>query len=110
MATRPRVGWDWAAVTAAVIAALMAGAYVLVIRAQGDPPVAWFLAGLISAAGLSIYGAARTAPWRGVALWMAGMILVVFGWLGILSIGLPILTAGGFALAAAARSRDRIST
>jgi hypothetical protein len=85
----------------------MAIVYVLVIRQQGDQPAAWFLGGMGVCALLSSYGAARSAPRRVWALVASSTILIVFGILAILSIGLPILVAGIFAVVAVVRSGDR---
>ncbi|GII57262.1 hypothetical protein Pth03_56510 [Planotetraspora thailandica] len=101
-----RDGWDPLAAIAALIALVMMGLYVGLILQQGDQAVAWFLGGLAAAALLAIYGAARAAPRRGLALAVAGTVLTVLGILGILSIGLPILGAGVLALVAAARSQQ----
>ena len=67
---------------------------------------AWFVAGLAAAAFLSVYGVARAAPRRALALLASGVVMTVLGFLAILSIGLPILGAGVLALVAAARTRD----
>jgi hypothetical protein len=100
-----RDGWDPLAAIAALIALVMMVLYVGLVRQQGDQVVAWFLGGLAAAAALSIYGAARAASRRGLALAVSGAVLTVLGVLGILSIGLPILVAGVLALVAAARSQ-----
>ncbi|MFD0745633.1 hypothetical protein ACFQ1L_30275 [Phytohabitans flavus] len=82
----------------------MIGVYIGVIRQQGSQVVAWFVAGMAAAALLSIYGAVRAAPWRGLALAASGLLMAALGFLGILSIGFPILCAGVLALVAAALS------
>lgn len=110
MAFGSRTGWDLLAAIAAVIALVMLGVYVGVITAQGGHMAVWFLAGLAAAALLSIYGAARAAPRRGLALVVSGAALMVLGFLGILSIGFPILCAGVLALVAAIRSRQGART
>ena len=104
MAFDVRRRWDLVAASAAVIALLMAAAYLALIGAQGGPAALWFVAGLAVSAALAGYGARRAAPRRTPALAVAGAILVALGLLGILSIGLPILAAGVLALIAAARA------
>lgn len=99
-----RNGWDLLAAIAAVIALIMIGLYIGVISQQGGQVAAWFLVALAAAALLSIYGVARAAPRRGLALTVSGVVMAVLGLLGILSIGLPILGAGVLALIAAARA------
>ena len=103
MTSRWRTAVDPLAATAAATAALMAGLYLGVIAQQGGGPAIWFVTGLVLAAALATHGAFRTARGRRVTLAVAGLILVPFGILGILSIGLPVLVAGVLALVAAAR-------
>lgn len=98
-------GYDLAAAIAAVIALIMTGLYLGVIAAQGGHVAVWFVVGLVTAAILSIYGAARAAPRRGLALAVSGVLMMALGFLGLLTIGFPILVAGVLALVAAARSR-----
>jgi hypothetical protein len=102
MAFGVRNRWDLLAAIAAVIALIMIGLYIGLISQQGDHVAAWFLAGLASATLLSIYGALRAAPWRGLALAGSGVVMAVLGFLSILSIGFPIFCAGVLALVAAA--------
>ncbi|MFU8871652.1 hypothetical protein [Micromonospora sp. SL4-19] len=104
MASRRWQGWDPLAAVAAVIALIMIGLYVGLIGQQGGEVAVWFLAGLAAAALLSGYGVARAAPRRELALALSGLVMAVLGLLGILTIGCPILIAGGLALVAAARS------
>jgi hypothetical protein len=99
-----RKSWDLLAAVVAVIALIMIGLYIGLIRGQGGQVAAWFLAGLAAAALLSIYGVARVAPRRGLALAVSGAVMTVLGFVSILSIGLPILVAGVLALVAAARA------
>jgi hypothetical protein len=98
---------DRGAVIGAFIVGVMTGTYVWQMGRQGDHPVAWFLGGLLVSALLGIYGAAQSAPGRGAALAISGILLIVLGVLGIYSIGLPILVAGALILSAAARTRRR---
>jgi hypothetical protein len=96
-------GWDtWAAVPA-VIALVMIGVYIALIRQQGDHLAAWFVAGLAAAALLALYGVARAAPYRRSALAVSGAVMVVLGVLSLPSIGFLILAAGVLALVATAR-------
>jgi hypothetical protein len=104
MTPRWRSGWDPLAATAVAIALVMLVFYVALIRQQEDQPAVWFVAGLALAVVLAAYGVNRAAGQRTPALATAGMIMVVFGVLGILSIGLPVLVAGVLALVAAVRS------
>ena len=104
MSSGRRSDWDLAAVIAAVIGLIMIGLYIGLMSQQGGQVAAWFLAGLATAALLSIYGAARTAPRRGLALAVSGVVMVVLGLLSILSIGFPIFVAGVVALVGAARA------
>ncbi len=104
MNTGRRSDWDLLAAIAAVIALVMIGLYIGLITQQGGQVAAWFLAGLAAAALLSIYGAARAAPRRGVGLAVSGVVMVVLGLLSILSIGFPIFVAGVVALVSAARA------
>ena len=104
MSSGRRNDWDLVAAIAAVIAVIMIGLYFGLISQQGGQVAAWFLAGLAAAALLSIYGAARTAPRRGLALAVSGVVMVALGLLTILSIGFPILVAGVVALVGAVRA------
>jgi hypothetical protein len=100
---RPNV-WDPLPAIAAVIALIVIGLYVGLIRQQGGQVVAWFVAGLAGAAVLSVYGVVRSAPRRGLALALSGVVMALLGLLAILSIGCPVLVAGVLALVAAARA------
>jgi hypothetical protein len=102
-----RKGWDLVAVIAAVIALVMIGVYIGLIRQQGGPVAGWFVVALAAAAILAVYGVARTAPWRRGALAVSGVVMAVLGFLSILSIGFPILCAGVLALVAAVRPAAR---
>jgi hypothetical protein len=96
---------DLLAAAAAAAAAAMAVVYVAVAHAQGDTPLAWVLAVLVAAAVANAYGAARTAPRRARVLLVAGIALVLLGWLAILTIGIPILASGALAIVASFRAR-----
>ena len=109
MTSGRRNGLDFLAAIAAVIALIMIGLYLGLIAQQGGKVAVWYLAGLALAALLAIYGVARAAPMRVPVLVVSGVMMVVLGFLGILSIGLPILVAGALALLAAARSPRRVS-
>lgn len=98
MSSGSRDGWDLAAVIAAAIPLVMIGFYLGLVRQQGGPIAVWFVVGLAAAALLSTYGAARSAPRRRLALAVAGVVMVALGFLGLLTIGLPILVAGVIAL------------
>jgi hypothetical protein len=83
----------------------MLGLYLALIRHQGDEGVAvWFVVGLAAAALLSIYGIARRAPGRRLALIVSGVVMVLLGIAGLLTIGLPVILAGVIALVAASRA------
>jgi hypothetical protein len=107
MASEARNDWDLLAAIAAIIALIMAGVYLWLIRVQGGQVVLWFIVGLAVAALLSMYGVRRAAPLRRLALAMSGVTLSVLGILGLLSIGFPLLVAGVLALIAAALA-DRV--
>jgi hypothetical protein len=109
MTSGERNGWDVLAAIPAVIALIMIGLYIGLMSQQGGHMAAWFLAGMAAAAILSIYGVARAAPWRGLALAVSGVVMAVLGFLSILSIGLPILCAGVLALVAAARAASAVA-
>ena len=68
--------------------------YVSLMRSQGDDPLAWVLAVLGVAAVLALYAASPGASLGPAALSVSGMLLILFGVLGIFSIGLPLLVAG----------------
>ncbi|GAA2628514.1 hypothetical protein [Paractinoplanes durhamensis] len=90
------------AAASAAIALVMIAVYLGLIAHQDGEPAVWFVAGLAAAALLAAYGAARPAR---LALIAAGVLMLAFGLLGILSIGLPIIVAGVLALVAAGRLR-----
>jgi hypothetical protein len=94
---------DPLAVAAALVAATMAAVYVGVMRGQDDRPLLWVLVLLVGGALASVYGSLRRAPHRRLVLVAAGAALALLGLLAILSIGLPLLVAGGLALLAGAR-------
>ncbi len=98
----------WGYIPAGVAAAAVAVAlgYVRMMDAQGDTPREWFLGGLVIAAALAAYAAVRSLPRRVEAIAVSGMILFPLGILGLFSIGMPMLLAGIFALAFAAKTRE----
>ncbi len=99
-------GLDLAPLMAAVVAVVMAFVYVRVVSGQDGEPLPWVLAilgvGVLSCA----YGASMAAPHRQVVLVGSAIVLGVLGLLAILTIGLPILAAGGLALLGASRGRQ----
>lgn len=95
------------AVTAAVLATGMAVYYPWLVSQQGDQPLPWVLALLLTGALLAVYGAIRQVPYRRAALLAAGAAFTVLGLLALLSIGLPIMAAGLLALASTVRSPQR---
>lgn len=102
---RPAV--DPLAVVAVVIALVMAGVYVGIMREQGDTPVPWFLAGLLVGAVAAGYGAIPAGPNRRAVLVLAAVVLVAMGVVAMLTIGFPILIAGALCAVAAMRSAGR---
>lgn len=92
--------WDPVAVVAGALAAMMALAYVGIMRSQGDQPLWWTLLILFGGSALAIHGARRSNPLRSVELLVAGAALTGLGLLALLSIGLPTLVAGGMCLIA----------
>jgi hypothetical protein len=107
MQPRPRAAWDPLAVAAAAVPVLLAILYVVIQARQGDSPAPWFLIGLALVAALIGYGADHGARGRVPCLVVGGVILIAFGVLAILSIGLPLLVGGVLALVAAVRSPGR---
>lgn len=104
-------GWfDVLAFAAACLAALMLGVYVAIMHEQGDQPLVWFSAALVTGAVLAAYGVFRRAPHRLIALFVAAAILGACGVLGLLTIGAPILLAGVLCLVAALLERPAVST
>ena len=105
--SRTRV--DLLALTAAGLAAVMVAVYLAAIRQQSGQPATWFLAALILGAALAAYGARIGSSYRLGVLLLAGIVLVMLGMLGILSIGLPILVAGLLCFVSAVRTGNRAS-
>jgi hypothetical protein len=95
---------DLWAVAGALVAVVMTGVYVSIVRQQGEDPAAWFLAAVGLGALAAGYGAAVPAPHRRTALAVAVTLLVACGLLAILTIGLPILLAGALVLVAFVRA------
>lgn len=91
---------DWRAVAGAVLATVMLGVYVTVMSHQGDRPLLWFTSGLAAGALLAVYGAFRASPRRRIALFAAAVLLGGLGFLGLLTIGFPIVVAGVLCLVA----------
>lgn len=106
MKARDEHTWDFIPAGVAAAACAIAIGYVQLMESQGDSPRAWFLAGLISAAALASYAAFRSVPRRAEAIAVSGGVLLLFGILAMLSIGLPILLAGVVAIAFALKIRD----
>lgn len=100
--TKRRV--DPVAVVAAILAVVMIGVYLGVIEAQEGDPALWYLAMLVVGAAAAGVGALGTAPHRRLVLLGAGLLLGAAGALGLLTIGLPVLVAGGLCLLSAARA------
>ena len=88
---------------AALVALATLGGYIGLVSQEGDDVAVWFVAGVALAAVLAMYGAPYSAVWRSPALVVAGLTLRVLGFLGILTVGCPILGAGVLAVIAAAR-------
>lgn len=95
---------DPLAVVAALVAASMAAVYVGVMHAQDDQPLPWVLVVLAGCALAAAYGAPLRTRHRRAVLWTTAAALLLLGLVAILSIGLPILVAGGLALLAGART------
>jgi hypothetical protein len=92
---------DLRALIGAVLAGLMLGVYVAVMRGQGDRPLLWFTGGLAIGVLLAAYGAFRAAPQRRTTLFVAAALLGGLGFLGLLSIGMPIMIGAVLCLLAA---------
>lgn len=93
----------WAA-GAALVAIAMISLYAVVIIDQSGEPAIWFVSLMAVAIACAAYGSARTLPMRRWVLLACAVILTGLGMLAILSIGLPILVAGGLAWIAFART------
>ena len=78
----------------ALITAIMAVVYVLLVRSQGNSPRVWVLAAFALAVALAAYASSPRADLGPAALAVTGLLLVVIGVLGIFSIGPPLLVAG----------------
>jgi hypothetical protein len=92
------------ALVAALLACAMLVVYLVVIRQQDGHPAGWAVAVLILGAVAAAYGALVRVPYRRVSLAVAGLLLLSIGVLAILTIGLPILVAGGLCVIALARA------
>src|SRR2546421_12593349 len=94
----------WAGVAAAVIAGTVDVLYLGFVNSQGAgdpqflrvPLVATFIALMAICAALS--SRASAAPWRPLLLGASAAGLLLLGYFGIFSIGLPLLVAGALAL------------
>ena len=100
-----RLRLDLLAVGASMVALAMLVAYLAVMSSQEDDPAVWAVVVLVLGAFGAAYGAVVSAPYRRAALVVAAVMLLGLGLLAILSIGLPILLAGGLCLVAAMRER-----
>jgi hypothetical protein len=92
------------ALVAAVLALAMLVVYLVVVRKQDGEPAAWAVSALVLGAVAAGYGAVRTVPGRRASLALAGLVLLAIGVLAILTIGLPMLVAGGLCGIALARA------
>jgi hypothetical protein len=95
------------AIAAAIAGYAMVAVYVALIVAQGDTPlglvVPWVLA-MTTAATLALVAAPVSADQAARRLlFIAAAIFLVIGFLGVLTIGLGFLIAGGLAIAGATR-------
>ena len=99
----PRRVDPWAA-AAALLAAVMVGVYLGVIRQQDGDAAVWFVAMVVLGAATAAYGAMSWVRLRRPALVVASVLLVATGVLGILSIGFPILVAGVLGIVATVRA------
>jgi uncharacterized membrane protein len=90
------------AAASALLALVMVAVYLWVINWQDGEVAIWFVSGLALAALLAATGAVLAS--RPVLI-VAGVLLLALGFLGILSIGLPIVAAGVLAILAAVRTR-----
>jgi len=96
-------GVDLLAVSAALVAGVMTGVYILLMQRQGDQPLPWVLGVLCAGALLATYAAPVQAARRRAALMIAGVGLVALGLLAMLTIGFPIVIAGTLALPGSSR-------
>ena len=95
---------DLFAVGAALLAVVMLVVYLAILRQQDGEPALWAIAALVLGAVGAGYGSVKNAQHRRAALVAAGLVLLALGGLAILTIGLPILMAGGLCLVAAVRA------
>lgn len=99
-----RIAGTWAARVAALLALVMAGVYVAIMRQQSDPPVVWFLGALLLGAAAAGYGSLPAARHRTSVLVLAGLVLGAAGLLALLTIGFPVLVAAALCVSAATAS------
>jgi membrane protease YdiL (CAAX protease family) len=106
----------WTAIAAGVIAFGMDALYIAILHSEGEGDLHRARAQLI-AASLAVSGAVALAGWlvrdprlRLALLAAAAFTLLVWGILGILSIGLPVFAAGILLLVTASHAADEVST
>ena len=105
MSIRVLGGVDLLPAAGAVLAAVMAGVYIDLIRGQGDRPLPWVLVAFGVGALAAAYGSVVVAPLHRASLIAGAVVLLALGVVALLTIGLPILMAGGLVLAGAVRTR-----
>ncbi len=96
---------DFLALSASVLSILEMVLYVFLTLTEDATPTWWALAVLAVGIVGSAYAVRMEAPYRRVALVVAAVALLPLGYLALLSIGLPLLLAGAFCVAAAMRAR-----
>ena len=96
-------GFDLVAVAGAALSGAMAVTYLGLMAAEGDTPLWWVLLVLGVGVVAGLAGAPTAAAGRRVVLLGGGLLLVALGVLAILSIGLPILLAGGLLIGSSTR-------
>jgi cytochrome bd-type quinol oxidase subunit 2 len=96
---------DLLALSASVMAAAVTVLWLYLVATENDTPAWWALAVLLVGIAGAGYAVRPDVPYRRVALVASAVCLISLGYLALLSIGLPLLLAGAFCVAAALRAR-----
>jgi hypothetical protein len=94
----------------AAVPTVMLVLYVRIVQSQGNDPLVWVVSLLALAAVLALVSATPWANRSAAIIAAAAVPLFIVGVLGILSIGLPLVLAGSFAVAKAIRRQSSAST
>jgi hypothetical protein len=96
---------DLLALSASALAAAVTLLYLFLVATENGTPSWWALCVLVVGIGGAGYAVRLAVPYRRVALVVSAVALLALGYLALLSIGLPLLLAGAFCVAAALRAR-----